>query len=223
MTAQHESHCQTYFFGHEWLENDCVLVLQLRNNFDMHTRTPKEARSRSLGRSEPALEECSEDRFIDDEVEGNLPSIWDCLAMEVGKGRGGGRRVEFSLKDPKVMRVQRWKNINSFHFRFLTPDWFQVQVIVFSYHVKNKALVQYWISVRKQPFSLKGPKWRCSFKYSVLCGCRLAAVLPLQVSQISDVCTISNARCFSLLHPNTSDPGFQHTDQTRARITVWYW
>jgi len=66
---------------------------------------------------------------------------------DYGSGEGGrrGRRVEFSLKDPKVMRVQRWKNINSFHFRFLTPDWFQIQVIVISYHVKNKTLVQYWI------------------------------------------------------------------------------
>lgn len=56
----------------------------------MHTGIPGGARSRSLGRSEPALEECSEDKFTDDEVEGNLPSIWDCLTMEVGKGGGGG-------------------------------------------------------------------------------------------------------------------------------------
>ena len=73
-----------------------MLVLQLRNDFDMRTGIPGGARSRSLGRSEPALEECSEDKFTDDEVEGNLPSIWDCLTMGVGKGGGGGE-VEFSL------------------------------------------------------------------------------------------------------------------------------
>jgi len=98
-----------------------MLILQLEKDFDMHTGIPQEARSRSLGRSEPVLEECSEDRFTDDEAEGNLPSISDGLTMEVGKGRGGRRGVEFSLKGPKVMQVQR-KNINSFHFRFLTPN-----------------------------------------------------------------------------------------------------
>jgi len=43
--------------------------------------------------------------------------------MEVGEreGEGGGK---LSLKDPKVMRVQRRKNMNSFHFRVLTPNRF---------------------------------------------------------------------------------------------------
>lgn len=142
---------------------------------------------------------------------------------DYGSGEGGrrGRRVEFSLKDPKVMRVQRWKNINSFHFRFLTPDWFQIQVIVILTTSKTRLLYSIEFQSENSPFSCKGRNGdaRSNIVFGVVANLLLSCLCKLLKFQIYGRFLMQGA---SLLHPNTSDPGFQHTDQTRARITVWH-